>query len=41
LMGVEGILLKRKTNYRVVVSIDLLQKATSAEISIADIEPVN
>jgi len=41
LMGVEGILLKRKTNYRVVVSIDLLQKAASAEISIADIEPVD
>jgi len=41
LMGVEGILLKRKTNYRVVVSIDLLQKAASAEISIADIEPID
>ncbi len=41
LRGVEGILLKRKTNYRVVVSIDLLQKSTSAEISIADIEPID
>lgn len=41
LMGVEGILVKRKSNYRVVVSVDLLQRSTSAEVSIADIEPVD
>jgi len=41
LMGLEGILLKRKANYRVVVSIDLLQRATAAEVCIADIEPVD
>ncbi len=41
LMGIEGILLKRKANYRVVVSVDLLQRATAAEVCIADIEPID
>ncbi len=41
LMGIEGILLKKKTNYRVVVSVDLLQRSASAEVSIADIEPID
>ena len=41
LMGIEGILLKRKANYRVVVSVDLLQRSTAAEVFIADIEPVD
>ncbi|WP_347273792.1 UpxY family transcription antiterminator [Candidatus Kuenenia sp.] len=41
LIGLEGLLVKRKTNYRVVVSIDILQKSTSAEISIADIESID
>ncbi|MBM4055406.1 MAG: UpxY family transcription antiterminator [Planctomycetes bacterium] len=41
LMGLEGILIKRKTHYRVVVSVNLLQKSTSAEISIADIESID
>jgi len=40
LMGIEGILLKRKANYRVVISIDLLQRSTAAEVCLADIEPV-
>ena len=40
-MGIEGILLKRKANYRVVVSVDLLQRATAAEVCIADIEPID
>ncbi|MCF6147838.1 MAG: UpxY family transcription antiterminator [Candidatus Kuenenia sp.] len=41
LMGLEGMLVKRKTNYRVVISINLLQKSTSAEISIADVESID
>ena len=41
LMGIEGILLKRKANYRVVVSVDLLQRSTAAEVCIADIEPID
>lgn len=41
LMGVEGVLLKRKANYRVVVSVDLLQRAAAAEVCIADIEPID
>jgi len=41
LMGIEGILLKRKANYRVVVSVDLLQRATAAEVCIADIESID
>ena len=41
LMGIEGFLLKRKANYRVVVSVDLLQRSTAAEVCIADIEPID
>ncbi|MDR4506695.1 MAG: UpxY family transcription antiterminator [Candidatus Brocadiaceae bacterium] len=41
LKGVEGFLLKRKSNYRVIVSIDLLQKAASAEVCIEDIESID
>lgn len=41
LMGIEGILLKRKANYRVVVSVDLLQRSTAAEVCIADIETID
>ncbi|MFN3533714.1 MAG: UpxY family transcription antiterminator [Candidatus Brocadia sp.] len=41
LVGIEGILLEKKANYRVVVSIDLLQRSASAEVCIADIEPIN
>lgn len=41
LMGLEGILLKRKANYRVVVSVDLLQRSTAAEVSIADIDSID
>lgn len=40
LVGIEGILLKRKADCRVVVSVDLLQRSTAAEVSIADIELV-
>jgi transcription antitermination factor NusG len=41
LAGIEGILLKKKTNCRVVVSVDLLQRSVSAEVCIADIEPID
>jgi transcription termination/antitermination protein NusG len=40
LRGIEGILVRRKDNYRVVISVDLLKKSTSAEVSISDIESV-
>lgn len=41
LMGLEGILLKRKADYRVIVSVDLLQKSASAEVYITDIESLD
>ena len=41
LMGIEGIFLKRKATYRVIVSVELLQRSTAAEVCIADIEPVD
>lgn len=41
LVGIEGILLEKKANYRVVVSVDLLQRSASAEVCIADIESID
>lgn len=40
LKGVEGILLERKGGYKIVISIDLLQKGAAAEVYIADVEPI-
>lgn len=40
LKGVEGVLIERKGNYKLVIRIDLLQKGAAAEVSIADIEPI-
>jgi transcription antitermination factor NusG len=40
LMGVEGILARVKNEYRVVVSMDLLQKAVAVEVDISIVEPV-
>lgn len=40
LMGVEGVLIERKGSYSIVIQIDLLQNGASAEVSIADVEPI-
>ena len=40
LKGVEGILVEKKGNYKIVISIDLMQKGTAAEILISDVEPI-
>jgi len=40
LAGLEGILLRRKGNLRVVISIDLLQRSIAVDADIADLEPV-
>jgi len=39
LQGAEGILIEKKKNYRLVVSIDLIQKAVAVDIDSADVEP--
>ncbi|HXM98834.1 MAG TPA: UpxY family transcription antiterminator [Candidatus Dormibacteraeota bacterium] len=40
LTGVEGILVRVKNEYRVVVSVQLLQKAVAAEVDIASVEQI-
>ena len=40
LAGMEGILLRRKGNLRVVLSIDLLQRSIAVDADLADLEPV-
>ena len=40
LKGLEGVLVERKGNYKIVIHIDLLQKGAAAEILVADIEPI-
>jgi transcription antitermination factor NusG len=37
--GLEGILVKRKGSYKLVVSVDLLQRSIAAEVHVADIRP--
>jgi transcriptional antiterminator NusG len=39
LMGMQGILLRRKGKFRVVISIALIQRALSVDVDIADVEP--
>lgn len=39
LAGLEGILLRRKGNWRVVLSLDLIQRSVSADIEASDVEP--
>lgn len=38
--GVEGILVRRKDKFRVVISIDLIQRSVAAEVDEGDIEPL-
>lgn len=40
LAGYEGILIRHKQRYRVVVSIDLIERSIAAEIDIQDAEPI-
>jgi transcription antitermination factor NusG len=40
LTGLEGILLRRKSGYRVVISIELIQRSIIADTDIADVETV-
>jgi transcription antitermination factor NusG len=40
LAGLEGILLRRKGNLRVVLSVDLLQRSISISMDVADVEPI-
>jgi transcription termination/antitermination protein NusG len=39
LAGMQGVLLRRKGSYRVVISIGLIQRALSVDIDMADVEP--
>jgi transcription termination/antitermination protein NusG len=41
LRGIEGILMKRKRNYQVIVSLDLLQRSVTTEVCITDIESID
>jgi len=40
LAGTEGILLRRKGNFRVVVAIELIQRAVAVDVDVADVETV-
>jgi transcription antitermination factor NusG len=40
-VGLEGILLRRKGNLRVVISIELIQRAIAVDADAADLEPMN
>jgi hypothetical protein len=41
LMGMQGILLRRKGKFRVVISIGLIQRALSVDADVADVEPAS
>ena len=41
LAGMQGILLRRKGNFRVVISIDLIQRAVAVDAEAADVEPLS
>lgn len=40
LEGVEGILVRRKNLYRLVLSVDMLAQSASVEVDVSDVEPV-
>lgn len=39
LAGLEGILVRKKQKYRIVLSVDLIMRSIAAEVDIADVEP--
>jgi transcription antitermination factor NusG len=41
LAGMEGVLLRRKDGFRLVLSIELIMRSVSTEVDEADVEPVN
>jgi transcription antitermination factor NusG len=41
LSGIEGILLRRKDGFRLVLSIELIMRSVATEVDEADVEPVN
>jgi transcription antitermination factor NusG len=41
LMGLQGILTRMKNNFRVVLSVDLLQKGIAVEVDISTVEPLD
>jgi hypothetical protein len=40
LAGMSGILVRRKSQYRLVVSVDLIQRSIAADLDVCDIAPV-
>jgi transcription antitermination factor NusG len=40
LEGIEGIVIRRKNRLRLVISLDLIQRAASVEVEAADLEPI-
>jgi transcription antitermination factor NusG len=41
LRGAEGILVAKKQHYRLVISVDLIQKSVAVDIDSADVEPMD
>jgi transcription antitermination factor NusG len=41
LKGIEGVLVRKKNLYRIVLSMDLLHQSVAVEIDASDVEPVN
>ena len=41
LRGAEGILLTKKQHYRLIISVDLIQKSVAVDIDSADVEPID
>ena len=41
LQGLEGILMRRKGNYRVVISMDLIMRSIVVDLDLADVEPIS
>jgi transcription antitermination factor NusG len=41
LRGAEGILLTKKQHYRLLISVDLIQKSVAVDIDSADVEPID
>jgi len=39
--GIEGILIRKKDRYRVVITIELIQRSVSMEVDMADLEPAS
>jgi transcription termination/antitermination protein NusG len=39
--GLEGVLKRRKSNLRVIVSLDLLQRAIAVDVDVVDVQPVS